>query len=65
MVTTEPSIAELQENDAQHTVNGVLWEAWPVLLEIAAAAKALQSELQYLIGPRSERLQAALNKVRQ
>jgi len=65
-----PSIAELQSSSP--CADGVccadgrasLARAAPVLLEIAEAALAFGGELGYLQGPLSERLRAALGKVR-
>lgn len=63
MTTTDkPSIAELQRRFDENPTDEQ--PATPLLLEIAAAAKRLEGELQYLIGPESRRLQEAIAKVR-
>ena len=67
----KPSIAELQRIQADLDQGtwyrrdaDTLRAATPVLLEIAAAALALESEMSYLQGPLSARLRAAISKVR-
>lgn len=75
----KPSIAELQQLRAEMTEDlptnlseaetnakgsAALRETALVLLEIAAAAKALEPELACLRGPLSARLLAALRNVR-
>jgi len=59
----KPSISELQKTDAQHTVHGVLWDTWPVLLEIVAAAQKFVATQGDRTEPEWGELTLALSKV--